>query len=148
MATNLNEFYKPDVESSYTDRDKDRVMSYLLAVGASYPSELAEHLLINYDKINAILIQMESKKIIKRMVPDKLYPQPLIKCRIAQMWGKGISGHFEFLKRSWFIATERGFLEFQEKHQGEGRQAQIAYLETYPNLKAIYDSVPSGPPSN
>lgn len=117
--------------------DKDRVLGYILSVGASFPSEIARHILLSVEQVNAITLKLINEELLKRIVPDQNYPQPCIKARIAEMWAQGIMGYNEFALRSWFIVTEKGFFYYADKFQGDHRRANEAYLETYPNIKLI-----------
>ena len=143
MDLELNEWFQPaSLETDYSDKDKDRILGFIITLGSSFPSEISRRLLMDLPKVNAILIQMQNNGFILRMVPEELYPQALIKCRIAEMWGQGVWGYKEFALRSWFIATLKGFWHYTNKFQGEHRRANHAYIQTYPELEDWYKEFP------
>lgn len=135
MVSTLNEWNKLEARYSETSiEDEDRVLSIILSLGSSYPNEVAKHLVLMTEQISAIVQKLINKGFIKRILPDQYDPQPLIRPRIGEMQSQGILCYADFCKRSWVIATERGFWYFVDKYSGEHRQAADGYLKHYPNI--------------
>lgn len=120
---------------AFTCDDEDRVLSFIISIGSSFPSEISRKMMLRVEQVNAIVTKLINKEFLMRLNPDKLYPQPLIKCRISDMQGIGITGFEQFAIRSWVCATEDGILFIINKYKGEHRRANYAYVETYPDIE-------------
>jgi len=135
----LKEYFNPSGSPNvaFSIDDEDRVLGFIISIGSSYPSEISRHLLLRVEQVNAILMKLINKEYLKRLILDRYYPQALIKCRINDMWALGILGFEQFSLRSWLIATEKGFWYFADRFEGDHRRANVAYVETYPNIQLI-----------
>ena len=98
MESSLNDWTNPpSIEIVFKEEDKDRILGYIISIGSSFPSEISRHLLIDISRVNGILIHMVNEGKIERLIPNEIYPQPLIKCCIMRMWGQGVFGFKEFI---------------------------------------------------
>lgn len=126
-------------DRSYTDNDLDRVMGLMCSKGAVFSSEIAKDLDLDILQVNGIISSLIRSKLAKKLLPDRVYPQPLIKCRISQMWASGVEGYEAFCMRSWTILTLKGVDEYCERHLGQHHQIVKVYVEEYPELFRTYE---------
>ena len=125
------EIHNFEEKRTFTNDDLDRVMGLLCIKGACYPSEIARDLTLEISQVNAIITRAINEGVIERLLPDRLYPQALIKCRIAEMWSIGVTGYENFTARSWFVLTPQGIDLYASKHSGEHRQISQAYTQLF-----------------
>lgn len=120
---------------SEEETTEDRVLSFIISIGSSFPSEIERKLMINLDTANAVINKLINKELLMRIQPDENYPQPCIACRINHMRAQGVVGYGMISQRSWVCATEKGFWFVADKFKGQHRRANECYIETYPNIK-------------
>jgi hypothetical protein len=137
MESRLGEFTEKK-KISFNSDDVDRVMGLIILKGSCFPSEIARDLTLEIEQVNAIITGLVRDEMLKKIIPDEIYPQPLIKCRIREMWSIGVKGYEAFCQRSWFILTEKAFWSYVDRHRGEHRQANEAYINTYSNIELLY----------
>jgi hypothetical protein len=109
MELKLNDFTNKDILS---EDDKDRVLGIILSLGSAYPSEISRHLALKIEEVNSALMRLINEGMIKKIIPDPLYPQTLIKCRISDMWAIGCDNYGKFALHSWFGGTLKGLLNY------------------------------------
>ena len=132
MESKLSDF--AEGKKTFEEDDLDRVMGLMCSKGACFPSEMARDLHLEIGQINSVVARLIRERLAKKMLPDRVYPQALIACRIAEMWATGVEGYDSFCMRSWIILTQKGVESYCDKHLGQHHRIIKPYVEAYPEL--------------
>ncbi|MGR3175080.1 MAG: hypothetical protein ACUZ8N_10830 [Candidatus Scalindua sp.] len=132
MESKLSDF--AEGKKTFEEDDLDRVMGLMCSKGACYPSEMARDLHLEIGQINSVIARLIRERLARKLLPDRIYPQALIACRISEMWANRVEGYDSFCMRSWIILTQKGVETYCEKHLGQHYTIIGPYVETYPEL--------------
>jgi len=124
----LNDF---KTQVSYGNEDLNRVLVTICAKGSMFPSEIARKCELSIEQVNSIITKLLNSNLIEKIIPDRVYPQKLIACRIAEMWSLGVEGFPVFATRSWYALTLDGILKIKVEYSGQHKEINAAYLEEY-----------------
>jgi len=92
------------------DNTKDiiAVMRVIRKFEATYPSEIASQIGMNYDLTNAVCNWLLRNNYIERLPMHRFTVDPRLKPRLQEFWDKGHTGYFFFVRFKWL-----GFPEFK-----------------------------------
>lgn len=138
LAEDLEKYFvsKAQAESAVvTDEDKDRVLLYIMKRGSCYPKEVGDALTLDVGFTYKVFTALEHDGYLVRININRYYPQPIIKHRIVDMWGRGVRGYEGFTKMSWYCLSQEGIFYLKNKYLGQHKQAHKGYLKLYPNIK-------------
>lgn len=125
----LTNYMNPNAENDrYLEEHKDEVLFLLMKKGVSYPSEISRETGIHMDCINKILGMFARFGFIKKVVPDRFYPQQIFKSRIPEFWAMGLIGYERLVYMSWFTPTIAGIEYIKAKYKGEQKQIRLSLI--------------------
>ena len=96
--------------------DEDEILRAIGRLGASYPSELSRIVLFDLDKVFRMVNKLKDDGMIERLRLDEYNPSPLIKCRMQDLWARGIKGFYMFSSMSFYILTKKGIDKLKTKN--------------------------------
>lgn len=103
----LSSFLTDDGKEELTGIEQDRIVDEVKRLGCSYPTELGNNLMINSEKVAALVHFLVLAGRLKRLLLNPLFvPEPLMR-RLSYFWSMGIHGFPDFNRRRWVVIADK-----------------------------------------